>query len=59
MKKKSYVAPDCFFVELETTSMISARFDVLTGSKDGVSNMGSNNRRGEWGDLWADNNDVH
>ena len=54
MKKKSYVAPECFVVELETTSMISASFDVLAGSKDGVNNMGSNSRRGEWGNLWSD-----
>lgn len=55
MEKRSYVAPESVVVELETANLIAASFDIAAGSKDGVNNMGSNNRRGEWGNLWVDN----
>lgn len=55
MNKKPYVAPESFVVELDAIEMIAASFDVNAGSKDGVNEMGSNQRRGEWGNLWSDN----
>ena len=54
MDKKPYVAPQSLIVELDTVSIISASFDIVANSKDGVDEMGANHRRGEWGDLWSD-----
>ena len=55
MEKNIYIVPECLVVELETIQMIAASFDVNAGSKDGVDAMGANYRRGEWGNLWSDN----
>ena len=54
MKKNFYIAPKCFVLELETVQMIAASFDVNAGSKENVSVMGTNTRRGEWGNLWSE-----
>ena len=55
MKKNSYIAPQCFVVELGAMNMIAASIGVNASSKDGVNMMGTNTRRGEWGNLWSDN----
>ena len=55
MKKNSYIAPQCFVVELGAMNMIAASIGVNASSKDGVNVMGTNTRRGEWGNLWSDN----
>ena len=55
MKKKSYAAPQCVVVELGAMNMIAASIGVNASSKDGVNVMGTNTRRGEWGNLWSEN----
>lgn len=55
MERKFYFAPQCFVVELGAMNMIAASIGVNASSKDGVNVMGSNHRRGEWGNLWSDN----
>ena len=55
MEKKPYIAPQSLVVELDVIEMIASSFDIATGSKDGIESMGANSRRGEWGNLWSDN----
>ncbi len=54
MEKNVYIAPECVVMELETEQMIAASFDVNAANKESVNVMGTNTRRGEWGDLWSD-----
>ena len=55
MEKNVYIAPECLVVELDTIQMIAASLEMNVGSKEGVESMGVNSRRGEWGNLWSDN----
>ena len=51
MKKKVYIAPECFVVEFETeVSMMAVSFEP--GDDDEVITH-TNSHRGEWGNLWG------
>ena len=55
MEKKVYITPECFVVELETVNMIAGSINEKSGGSVTVneaSDMGANQRRGQWGDLW-------
>lgn len=59
-KKKVYIAPTIEIVEFETESFILAISggNTLPGTDDGGDSEGgmeadANDRRGEWGNLWA------
>ena len=54
MEKNVYIVPECLVVELETVQMIAASVELNAGSKESVSVMGANTRRGEWGNLWSE-----
>ena len=59
MKKKKYIAPVMEIAEIEMVSMIAASAPEIGIIKPGENgeNTGtdilSNNRRGTWGNLWA------
>ena len=56
MKKKEYIAPATEIVEIEMVSMMaSSPSDIPVVDGEG-SDILSNHRRGEWGNLWADKN---
>ena len=55
MEKKVYTTPECFVVELDTVSMIASSINEKSGGTIAVNeaeDMGANQRRGQWGDLW-------
>ena len=57
MKKIVYTTPECFVVELETVNMIAGSINEKSGGSVTVneaSDMGANQRRGQWGDLWSE-----
>ena len=53
MKKKQYIAPTMEIAEIEMVSMIAASVGVSDETTDDGAWM-SNDRRGSWGNLWAD-----
>ena len=59
MKKKKYIAPAMEIAEIEMVSMIAASapsigiIDPNDPNGSGTDIL-SNDRRGRWGDLWAD-----
>ena len=57
MNKKQYIAPEVEIIEMEAMTVLAA--SVGFGDKDdtvGAEDSWTNRRRGEWGNLWADNN---
>jgi hypothetical protein len=53
--KKDYIAPQMELITMEPSNMLasSVRVDVFGDEKVDASESLSNDRRGEWGDLWA------
>ena len=59
MKKKKYIAPVMEIAEIEMVSMIAAsapNIEIIDPNDPNGSGTDilSNNRRGTWGNLWAD-----
>ncbi len=52
MEKKEYIAPVCEVIELETISMLAGSFKQEIEGEEGDIELQSNDRRGQWGDLW-------
>ena len=56
MEKKEYIKPSAEVVEIETVQMLAGSkpsIDVGEGEVD-AGGAWSNDRRGKWGNLWAD-----
>lgn len=54
MEKKKYIAPAMEIAEVEMVSMIATSIGVSDETTDDDAIM-SNDRRGEWGNLWDKN----
>ena len=54
MNKKAYIKPSAEVIEIDVISMIAASAENITigGDGQGGGDALSNNRRGEWGNLW-------
>ena len=52
--KKDYIAPQMELITMEPSNMLatSEKVDVFIGKEVDASESLSNDRRGEWGDLW-------
>ena len=58
MEKKAYIKPEIEVIEMEPTTMIAASAEDIPvvgdgGGGDALSNGRRPGRRGEWGNLWA------
>ena len=53
MKKKQYIAPEVEIIELDMIDMLAASIGFGEEGKDANTSF-SNRRRGQWGNLWAD-----
>lgn len=54
MKKKVYIAPECFVIELETeVSLMAVSFEPEDDDDEVITH--TNRKRGEWGNLWGEN----
>ena len=53
MNKKEYIKPSTEAIEVDVISMLAASIGVGEGSA-GAGDAWSNRHRGEWGNLWAD-----
>lgn len=54
MEKKEYIKPSAEVIEMEPTTMISVSAGDIPVVDGSGSEQLSNDRRGRWGDLWAD-----
>ena len=52
--KKDYIAPQMELITMEPSNMLasSVQVNVFDGEEVDASKSLSNDRRGEWGDLW-------
>ena len=53
MNKKTYIAPTVEITEIETVAMLAASIGIDT-NHGGSDEQLSNDRRGTWGNLWAE-----
>ena len=53
MEKKAYITPLIEVVDMEPATMIAASIGIDSDHEGGYEQL-SNDRRGKWGDLWAD-----
>ena len=55
MNKKKYIKPEVVEIQLSSMQMLAASsFNPESGDNYGGDEAGSNGRRGEWGNLWAE-----
>ena len=56
MEKETYIAPQMEVIEIENASMLAASAENIPvgGNGQGGGEALSNRHRGEWGNLWAD-----
>lgn len=58
MEKKAYIAPQMEFVDIEPTTIIATsnpggpNIGIVGGEENGGEEILSNDRRGDWGNLW-------
>ena len=53
MEKKAYIAPRMEVTYMEPVAIIAASIGIDSDHEGGYEQL-SNDRRGKWGDLWAD-----
>ena len=56
MNKKKYIAPQMEVIEMEVSLVLAASAEEIPvgGDGNGGGDALSNDRRGSWGNLWAD-----
>ena len=54
MNKKTYIAPTVEITEIETVAMLAASIIGIDTNHGGSDEQLSNDRRGTWGNLWAE-----
>ena len=53
MEKIKYIAPEVQVLEMDVIDMLAASISLGEESKDAGDSF-SNRHRGQWGDLWSD-----
>ena len=53
MEKKEYIKPEVEVIDLEPSQVLATSSIEVKPGESGADQL-SNDRRGKWGDLWAD-----